>query len=157
MLKPYEHDAVNDILRCDNSTELVKAIIYGYAEQSVQNAKALLDCTTKIASIALKLQAEESSKLQEAGLWLISQVETPDMKKRELFAAMTPVCKALFPKGYPHDGCPCDQDYFKRFIGLLKDKSAFSWKKDKVWSDLYGYTEYLQSMEKLYGDGINGE
>ena len=78
------------------------------------------------------------------------------------FATMVPVCKTLFPDGYPKNGNLAEREYFNKFISLLKNKKAFDWNdhSDISWAKQYDYYDYLTVIKEKYidrKDKIEGE
>ncbi len=146
MVTDFEQATIDVILASNNAEAIVKKLLLQYAGQSVDNARRVLSYVADVSNAALCQVNKQSEEYKEAGFWLIQQSGI-DMDSHGLFASMVPVCKAMFPNGYPDKGSGCDKAYFRKFVELLHDKRVFSWEKDKDWADMYGYSDYLRLVE----------
>lgn len=147
-LSSEEISAISFLLGSDNSALVVETIVKLYAKQSVENARSMLGLIQGLSDIALKQINSKAIEYKEAAFWLINQRAIADEAQATCFASMVPVCKAMFPDGYPTNGSKAETLYFEKFLSLFRNKKAFSWDRDKGWADTYGYTDYLMLIDE---------
>lgn len=136
------------ILDTEDAKEAVTYAVNGYAKQSVENARNLIQLISSLTDIAIEHKQKEVIQNREALFWLMVQHETNKIAPSTLFALMVPVCMACFPDGTADDACQAEKEYFAKFLELFKNKKVFSWEKDSVWAHTNGYTDYLKIVER---------
>lgn len=146
--------AIKSLLSTCNPEEVVRTVITEYTKNSVENCQFLLKIIPEIADHSIHLLNREVLRKSEAISMVIFE-NAIDYKGNEeiYFASMIPVCLTHFPEGNAERCSEAERRYFNLFCKLFKNKKAFSWKRDKDWADSYGYTDYLQLVEKQ----MNGE
>lgn len=138
---------VNMILSNDNVDEIVDCLLSEYAQQSVDNARSLLNKCVKLSDIALFQCNEKKKQYYEAADNMVSLRSIKDPPSVKL-ALMLPVCKALYPEGKANEkSSESKKRFFKEFKETLNNHKAFSWEEDKEWADSYGYSDYIRLVQ----------
>lgn len=138
---------VNMLLSNDNVDEIVDCLLSEYAQQSVDNARSLLNKCVKLSDIALFQCNEKKEKYHEAAnnMVLLRSIQNSLSIK---LALMIPVCKTLYPDGKVNEKhSEAQKMFFKEFKETLNNHKAFSWEKDKGWADSYGYSDYIRLVQ----------
>lgn len=148
MLLEQEKRTLQEILGWDDANEAVSFLIKQYAEQSVHHARELLEIIPKVADAALEKIGQVACDYSQAAGWLMCQREMEPDDTGMFFASMLPVCKTMFPNGKPANGSKAEMEYWKLFVSQFRKQKVFSWDRDRSWADQYGYTEYLELVER---------
>lgn len=156
MITIEQERCISDLLSSKNSKDVVKAIIDEYSTDSVDNCRFLLKLIPDIAHHAIHIIEKERMEKSQA-IFMMMYERIADIKGNEstYFASMVPVCITHFPEGHARGRSEAERNYFKLFCDLLKNKKAFSWKKDRDWADVYKYTDYLRLVESQMERGDN--
>lgn len=147
MLLDHEKQILQEILKWDNVNEAFGFLVKQYADMSVHHARAMLEIVPKIADSAIRAVAKESSDNAQAAYWLMCQRKMKPDNDGAFFASMLPVCKVMFPTGKYDGGSDAKSEYWELFLEQFQNPKVFSWEKDAVWAEHYGYTEYLKLVE----------
>lgn len=146
--------AIKGLLSTCNPKEVVRTVIIEYTKNSVENCQFLLKLIPEIANHSIQiLEKEKMEKSQAIFMMMFEQSVGIEENEDTYFASMIPVCMTHFPEGNAKKHSKAEENYFSLFCTLFKNRKAFSWERDKVWADSYGYTDYLRLVEKQ----MNGE
>lgn len=145
---------INELINDENAELIMKCMINKYTEGSLNRAQDMLSFINDIVSNIIKCTSIQIQELNQASWMLIFQNEMDETDVHTYFATILPVCKTLFPNGYPENGNLAQKKYFEKFIELCKNKKAFSWdkKSDVQWAISYNYGDYLDMIFKKYID-----
>jgi len=154
MLPEHEKQILQEILNWEDVDEAVGFLIMQYSEQSVHHTSALLTAIPKVAEIALEQSRKVAKDFAEAASWLMWQREMKPDDSGMFFASMLPVCKSIFPSGKPTRGSKGELAYWKLFVEQFQNPKVFSWDRDRTWAKQYGYTEYLELVERQLKEEI---
>lgn len=146
--------AIKGLLSTCNPKEVVRTVITEYAKNSVEDCQFLLKLIPEIANHSIQILEKEKMEKSQA-IFMMMFEQSVGIKENEdtYFASMIPVCMTHFPEGNAKKHSKAEKNYFSLFCTLFKNRKAFSWERDKVWADSYGYTDYLRLVEKQ----MNGE
>ena len=151
----YMKEHADKLLQSEYAGDLVRYMMIQYADRSLTNAQELLAFSNKLVSDIIEKACNRIQELNQATSMLVLQrwVEENDPNNREiLFSIMLPVCKAMFPGGNANGESKADHEYFDMFLDLMRDKKVFDKEKDAKWMETWGYTEYIEKVEKAKVD-----
>lgn len=148
MISPYEKRILEEILNWNDVDEAIDYLMAEYAKKGAANALHLLSRIGDIASVQVAQSEKRVVEYSQAAHWLMAQRELKPDKSGTFFATLLPVCKIMFPNGNADGYCEAEQRYFRQFLEAFSDKNQFRWDRDRTWADMYGYTEYLQLIER---------
>lgn len=151
----YMKEHADKLLQSEYAGDLVRYMMIQYADKSLTNAQELLAFSNKLVSDIIEKACNRIQELNQATSMLVFQrwVEENDPNNRDvLFSIMLPVCKAMFPGGHVKGKCRSDQEYFNKFLELMRDKKVFDKEKDAKWLETWDYTEYIEKVEKAKED-----
>lgn len=151
----YMKEHADKLLQSEYAGDLVRYMMIQYADRSLTNAQELLAFSNKLVSDIIEKSCNRIQELNQATSMLVFQkwVEKNDPSNRDvLFSIMLPVCKAMFPDGYVKGDALSKHEYFEMFLKLMSDKKVFDKEKDAKWLETWGYTEYIEKVEKAKED-----
>lgn len=154
-MNPYLKEHADKLLESEYAGDLVRYMMIQYADRSLTNAQELLEFSNRLVSGILEKTCNRIQELRQATSMLVLQrwVENNDPNNRDvIFSAMLPVCKAMFPGGHVKGQSKADHEYFEKFLELMSDKKVFDKEQDAKWLETWGYTEYIEKVEKAKGD-----
>lgn len=145
---------IENLLMDENVDLIVQKIIHDYAEQSIDNAQKIINYITTVTDQIISNMDKQFSHAKQSANMLLIQTKMDKNEVSSYFATMVPVCKTLFPDGYPKNGNLAEREYFNKFISLLKNKKAFDWNdhSDISWAKQYDYYDYLTVIKEKYID-----
>lgn len=150
MISDIQYFEIQKLLDYENVDELIACLLREYSQRDEKNGLNLLQLLPGIAS---KLYSQMLDKIGNKERALIYSISIPGISPKEKalkFAGMTPVCKEIFPHGFDdfEKSSPDMRKFFLEYIKLFQDDEAYSFSRDKSWSDLCGYTSYLEMIRK---------
>ena len=156
MITIEQERCIEELLSSENSKDIVRYMVEEYSKYSADSCKFLLNLIPNIAKLAIHIIEKERMAKSQA-IFMMMYERIADIKGNEstYFASMVPVCITHFPEGNARGRSEAEKNYFKLFCELLKNKKAFSWKKDRDWGDTYKYTDYLRLVESQMERGDN--
>ena len=151
MITPYEKGILDEILKWRDVAEVIDYMLAEYAKGGATNVVHLLSRIGDLAGVQVAQSEKRVSEYSQAAHWLMAQRELKPDKTGSFFAAQLPVCMVMFPNGNADGHCEAEKRYFRQFLEAFSDKNQFRWDRDRSWADMYGYTEYLQLVERQMG------
>lgn len=148
MLSYKQESMIREILQGWYAEEFTLTLMNEFAEQSPDNCHTLIRSIDRLAYKMMELQQKETSSALHAAFMVIAQRAFNKKDYKTYFASMVPICKALFPSGTAEGESLAHQKYFDEFVKLLQDPKAFDIKRDKSWTEQYGYLDYLMLVMK---------
>lgn len=143
---------IETLINSEQSEEIVKYIMERFANESVRNARSLLEYSNHLLDMIIEKENSRKNELAHALKMMMLQCSFDkipggyDLGVK--FSVMLPVCKTLFPNGREDCRSAADKKYFDEFVSLLHDDKVFSWDKDSVWAESNKYSDYIKVIEK---------
>lgn len=150
MISNSQYSEIRKILGYENVDEVITCLLREYSQKNEKNCLNLLHLLPDITSKLYSQMLDRVDNKERALVYSISIPNISHKEKKIKFAGMTPVCKELFPYGLKDfEKVSSDmRKFFLEYLKLFQDDEAYSFSRDKSWSDLCGYTSYLEMIRK---------